>query len=381
MRRLLEQNNYDLLNEIEKIELSLKQKEAILLPELKDFYRWFLSICAGLRKQVNENLADISKNQENILINVLSQTNSVAFSLRKLNRFFLNPILRVSDNDRLCLKLLHWLYKVHPQTAGHLFVMSDGAFASLPYPPLPTVYFVPPSAQERLLYLSLIFHEFGHLLYAFHKDEMDALVKELQIEIARRLEPSVCRNDKYSSEENQWRKIISEIWYEWAQEIFCDAVGLAIGGPAFLHAFSMSFRMLGREEFQIPKESLAKREHPVTWIRIKILTDRARTLGLLDVAKELEASWSEIAGNLKIAGDYFGFYSSDFLSVIQQKIDDMLVEANARQYLESEIDADDEASDNGQPVKLLNSAWRRFYANPTDYNVWENDAIRSWLKS
>ncbi len=381
MRRLLEQNNYDLINEIEKIEFSLRQKEADLPLELKDFYQWFLGMCAKLRKQVNENLSDIAKNQENILVDILSNTNVVTLYLRTLNRLFLNPILRISVSDRLCLKLLYWLHKGHPKTADHLFVMSDGVFASLPYPPRPTVYFIPPSAQERLLYLPLLFHEFGHLLYAFHKDEMDALVKELQEEIARRLEPSVYRNDRYSSEEDQWRKIISEIWHEWAQEIFCDAVGLVIGGPAFLHAFSMYFRILGREEFQLSKESLARRDHPVSWIRIKILISRAESLGLIEVARELETSWNEIAGNLKITEDYFGFYTHDFLTVIQQKIDDMLIEANPRQYVDSEIDPAEDTNENAPPVKLLNSAWRRFYSNPTDYNAWENDAISYWLNS
>lgn len=379
MRRLLEQNNYDLINEIEKIEFSLRKKELDLPSELKDFYSWSLSVCVSLKKQVNENLADISKNQENILTDVLSHTKVVAWSLRTLNQLFLNPILRISVSDRLCLKLLYWLHKEHPKTAGHFFVMTDGAFASLPYPPRPTVYFVPPSAQERLLYLPLLFHEFGHLLYAFHKDEMDALVKELQEEIARRLEPSVHRNDKYSSGEDQWRKNISEIWYEWTQEIFCDAVGLIIGGPAFLHAFSMYFRILGREEFQLPKESLAKRDHPVSWIRIKILINRAEILGLNEVAQDLQDSWNKIAANLKIAEDYFGFYNHDFLINIQQKIDDMLVEASPRQYLESEIDMADSSNENVSPIKLLNSAWHRFYSNPTDYNAWENNGIYNWL--
>lgn len=187
MRQLLEQNNCDLINEIEKIEFSLNQKEAFLPPELKDFHRWLLSNCTALKNQLKENLADISKNQENILIDILSNTNVVTRTVHSLNRFFLNPILRMSVSDCLCLRIINWLHKEHPKTANHLFAISDGSFASLPYPPRPTIYFVPPSSLERLLYLPLLFHEFGHLLYAFHKDEMDWLVKELQQEIVQNL--------------------------------------------------------------------------------------------------------------------------------------------------------------------------------------------------
>ncbi len=106
MRQLLEQNNCDLINEIEKIEFSLNQKEAFLPPELKDFHRWLLSNCTALKNQLKENLADISKNQENILIDILSNTNVATRTVPKLNRFFLNPILRMSVSDHLCLKLI-----------------------------------------------------------------------------------------------------------------------------------------------------------------------------------------------------------------------------------------------------------------------------------
>ena len=55
----------------------------------------------------------------------------------------------------------------------------------------PLIYMMPPSAQQGLLYLPLFFHEFGHLLYACHKPEMDALVRELQENLAELLEPAV----------------------------------------------------------------------------------------------------------------------------------------------------------------------------------------------
>lgn len=381
MRRLLEQNNYDLINEIEKIEFSLVQKEAFLPPELKDFHKWLLNKCSALKNRLKENLADITKNKENILVDILSKTNVVTRDIHKLNQFFLSPILRMSVSDNLCLKLIIWLHKEHPKTTDQLFAISDGSFASLPYPPMPTIYFVPPSSQERLLYLPLLFHEFGHLLYAFHKDEMDCLVKELQQEIVQTLEPNVYRNDSYSMEDNKWRQIISEIWYEWTQEIFCDAVGLTVGGPAYLNSFSMYLRMFGREEFQIPKELLAKREHPVTWIRIKILANRAKKNGLEEIALNLETSWMKIAKNLKITEDYFGFYTQDFLTSIQNKIDDMLVETNPRQYLLSEIEVTQDKIESLSPVKLLNLAWHQFFSNKTTYNSWENTVVNQWLSN
>lgn len=379
MRQLLEQNNLDLINELEKIEFSLHQKEPYLLPQLNDFYSWLLGNCKNLKDQINDNLVDLSKNQDSILVDILSNTNVATRSLHELNRVFLNPILRMSVSDKLCVKLIDWLHEIHPKTKSQLFAISDGSFASLPYPPMPTIYFIPPSSQERLLYLPLLFHEFGHLLYALHKDEMNCLVKELQEDIAQILEPSVYRNDNYSSEENKWRKIVSEIWYEWTQEIFCDAVGLTIGGPAYLNSFSMHLRMLGREEFQISKEYLAKREHPVTWIRIKILANRAKDMGLEKIATELEYSWLKIAEHLEITEDYFGFFTQDFITIIQEKIDDMLIETDPCSYEKPEIEESQQDIEKMSPIKLLNLAWDKFYTDQSNYNLWENNAIQKWL--
>lgn len=70
---------------------------------------------------------------------------------------------------------------------------------------------------------------------------MDDLVRDLQQSIARMLEPAARRNDAQARREQQRRKQIVERWYDWAQEFFCDAVGLLMGGPAFALSFSFYF--------------------------------------------------------------------------------------------------------------------------------------------
>ena len=354
MRQLLKQNNYDLINEIKKIEFALGEKEPILPPELKNYYEWLMLNCTALKDQLNQNLADIAQNKENILGDILSYTNVVTRTVYKLNYYFLNPILRVSGSDRLCLKILDWLHRQHPESEDHLFAISDGhgSFASIPYPPEPTIYFVPPSSHKRLLYLPLLFHEFGHLLYALHKAEMDCLVKELQKDIVQILEPSIHRNDKYSEEDNKWRKIISETWYEWTQEIFCDAVGIIIGGLRFSTFILYVFQNARKGGVSAFQGIFSQTQYPVTWIRIKILANRAASMGLTDVAAELETSWMKIAGQLEITEDYFGFYTQDFLTIIQQKIDDMLVEANPRQCLKCEVEASQNTTEKFIPNKI-----------------------------
>ncbi len=105
----------------------------------------------------------------------------------------------------------------------------------------------PSNEQPGLLFQVLHFHEFGHLLYIYHKPELDALVKEIQAEVDEMLMPTSFRNDRHAERQAAERRAIVDTWYKWAQELLCDAVGLAIGGPAFLQAFP-SLRMVSPRE-------------------------------------------------------------------------------------------------------------------------------------
>lgn len=62
----------------------------------------------------------------------------------------------------------------------------------------PVIYYMPSSSQRGLLYLALFFHEFGHLLYACHKREMDDLIRSLLEEIENLLKPVIELDDQYS---------------------------------------------------------------------------------------------------------------------------------------------------------------------------------------
>ena len=104
-----------------------------------------------------------------------------------------------------------------------------------PFLHIAPTYFFPFLEQKGLLFQPLLFHEFGHLLYLCHKREMDDLVRELQREVEDVLTPPSQRNDRHSDIQAGQRQTIVDTWYRWAQELFCDAVGLTIEGPSFLY--------------------------------------------------------------------------------------------------------------------------------------------------
>ena len=376
MQNILRQSNADLLCDIDRLGEKLREAAVAIPPELLPFYEWVTDQCKAFREAVTEHLRYLDLNNPLILPDVLSETQVLTRNLHLFNRFLVGPVLRARPSDRLCLRILQWLHRAHPQTQHIPAAISDGDYATFPDPHIPTIYFMPPSAQHRLLYLPLFFHEYGHLLYACHRPEMDALVRNLQGVLAQCLEPSAQRDDRHARHDQERRSTIVETWYEWTVELFCDAVGLVIGGAAFIHSFSMYFRMLGRDEFQVRTEALEHRGHPVTWLRIRLLADRARRMNLDDAARAAEDSWTTIAQEMRVNEDYFGFYETEFLTSVQQTIDDMLTETEPRHFAEQEAV---QSSGARSPVSLLNSSWREFFKDVQRYSEWEDSAISAYL--
>lgn len=368
MRTILRESNLDLLGEVERLIAALKATPVV--PELAPYHDHMVRACADLHEQICHNLRDMELGRDDILPEeILSETQRLARDLRLHNRLA-GPALRGLKSDRLSLRVIGWLHAVHKETTDVPVAMSTEEFGIWPQPPHPVVYFMPVSAQYSLLYQPLFFHEFGHLLYASHKPEMDSLVQDLQTQIAELLEPLAHRNDVHAQAEERQRTVIVLTWYKWAQELFCDAVGLMIGGPAFIHAFSHYLRMSPRAEYHCAPDELRLRPHPVTWLRTRLLTRRARELDCMAVADAIEQQWATIAAALGVVEDYYGFYEEEFLPVIWQTLDDMLVEAEPYRFTRQDV-SEEEWTIDSTPVHLLNRAWRQFKNHPDEYPSWE----------
>lgn len=370
MFHILRQNNADLLKEIGKLKEILYNRRETFPNELTPYYTWLVKKCDDLYRNTMQNLQDIDLQLEDTLPELLSTTQIITREFRLFNQRQVSPVLRTLPSDRLCLKILRWLHASSPNTEQIPVAFSDEEFSILPMEP--SIYFMPSSAQHGLLYLPLFFHEYGHLLYFCHKPEMDDLTSGFQIAIEDLLEPNVQRNDLRAQEEAIKRVAIVETWYGWMQEIFCDAVGFCIGGPAFLRAFSMYLRMHGQNEFQVSVYELAGRSHPVTFLRIRLLCDLAKRMGYNAEANKLKEEWEKIALTMGIMEDYFGYYEESFLPDLQQTIDDMLIESSPRIFSDEE---------EGSPVRLLNQAWQKFDADSDSYPDWEAQVIEDFLKS
>jgi len=377
MRALLEARNRSLLRDLEQLGDSLASSG--IPSELEPYRTRLLTVCDSFQKQCERNVKDLDRGRDEILEDVLSNTQQATQAVRLLSAKLATPVLRASSEDRLCLKTIGWLHRCHGVTASLPAAFADGECAIWPFLGIAPVYFFPSAEQRGLLFQPLYFHEFGHLLYACHKPEMDDLVRDLQKAIEDLLKPAAERNDRHSAVKAEERQAIAYTWYRWAQELFCDMVGLTIGGPCFLRAFSGYLGTMDRGDFYREPDDLRFSTHPVKWLRIKLLIERAKGAGFAEVARDAEEEWKIVATTMGVSEDYHGFYDKTFEVAVLKTLDDMLIEAGPRSCSGSEAGAQRDAGRADSIVAVLNEAWRVYISDSAGYPSWESATLRKLL--
>lgn len=350
------------------------------MPFLTPYRTKLLSFAQQSRQQVESNLHLLDLGVDDLLDDVRSWTALVLENVRVAAQLLAGPLLRSSACDQVSIKILAWLHATDPRSAPMPPVCSDGDPSVLPLIEFTPLYQFPTLKQESLLHLALYFHEYGHVLYAIHKPEMDELVKELQNFIVSELQPMSQRNDLRAKRQRELQMAVGVTWYAWTQELFCDAVGLLMTGPAYGYAFSDFLLHLDRGDFSLDHTALAYSSHPITWLRIRFLVSRAGRLGYTEMAAELESQWASMATSLGIVEDYFGYFETPWMSKIEAVLDDMLTEASPRPCSKEDSLAEREWSSGASPVLLLNRAWRIARNSPQSFATWEPSAVSTFVR-
>jgi hypothetical protein len=378
MQERLRQANKDVLHQIEIVQdlIGAVSNAGELMPYITQIS----GRLDALRRDAQRNIRDLDYELPETIPDVLSATQSLTTEFEVINSLYVAPITRGNkEDDKLALSLMRWLHDSHPSTRPLAFALSNGSFAIRATAQVPPIYLLPVSRQHSLLYLSLLFHEFGHLLYSCHRPEMDDLVREFLIAVSNHVAPQVIRDPSTSGRDDEFRVRLLDRWYLWAQEIFCDAVGLCIGGPSFLKALSHFLCTRSPEQYYVPRERQLQQGHPVTWIRIKMLVDLARKFGYTALADQIERAWSETATALRIREDYGGTWYDEFFMPLRNVVDDMLEEAQPLQTNRAAVNPSSH-EDYDDPIWLLNLAWHVFETDSKTYKSWEREAIRKYLQ-
>jgi hypothetical protein len=378
IRSYLEKRNREILRDLK---IQIQQIRAAQTPfELSVYKNTVLARCKALCKDVEQNLKYLAIGEDSILEDLLSKTQQASQETRLMSAMWIVPVLRARASDRLCLTTIEWLHQNHPEAAGYPAAFISGHCAIRPFLHIAPIYVFPSVEQMSLLYQPLLFHEFGHLLYAIHKPEMDDLVRELQYEVDEILMPVSQRNDRYSENMTTQRQDIAYTWYAWAQELFCDAIGFEIGGPSFLHAFSNFLNTRDMGNYYRDSRGLQYSSHPVTWLRIHFLSRRAREAGFASLADTVEKEWDDVAQLMGIVEDYHGYYDESVDQVVLQTVEDMIVEASPRHFeVEELVDSDNQQ----KPIPLiaiLNMAWEIYKNDFENYSQWEPRQIENYYQ-
>ena len=369
MRETLKRKNEDLRADLESMaELATT---ANVVAELEPYRASFLAWAARLLAKAQENLSLLSVGQDALLVDVLSETSTLVQFTRIFKFRYLRAFYRAANWDRVCLRTISWLHSQHPETAACPAVFADDDVSVIPSKGLP-FYFFPCLEQRRLRFQPLLFHEFGHVLYKCHDQEMDALVGDFQQAVEAELLPVSQRNDQYAQEQARLRQSIVETWYKWLQEFFCDAVGLVVGGPCYLNAFSEYINRFQAADYYRQPSDLHGSTHPVSSLRIQLLTERAETQGYSEPAERVRRDWAGTVSLLGTREDYHGFYTSALKRTLTQTLDDMLVEAGPRQCTPEEATGIGWEDDLQNVVVVLNRAWLVYFDTPAQFPAWES---------
>lgn len=375
---MLEERNRDLLRDIQT--LLQHVESAVTTDELEPFRNRIVDVCRVYEARAVLNLDYLGLRRDEVLPNVLSETSQITNVFRLLGEWFAPPILRAAASDRLCLRMIAWLHGAHADSKDFPAAFSDRAVAIFPILDLGApLYFFPSVEQRGLLFQPLLFHEFGHLLYVCHKPELDDLVAELKQSIQGLLLPASHMNDAHARRQAADRQAIVDVWYFWALELFCDAVGWTIGGPSFLLAFSTFLNGMNSADFVRSRDQLRASRHPITWLRIQFLARRAVREGFDSLARRVTDDWRALASVLNIIEDYHGYYDDAMEPVIERALEDMLTEASPRKYTSDEAAGSDWSPRVDSPVRLLNWAWQIHALQPAAYPAWEADQIERIL--
>ncbi len=294
--------------------------------ELRAYKRRIIKICTFLEEKLDKILSNIDLDHNELAEDILSDIQQVTGYMRVVNARFAAPILRASDADRLSLSVVNWLHSNHQETKA--------------FPPL---------------------------------------VAELQKDIADLIFPLFQRNDRHSEIQAQRRQLVVDTWYSWTQELFCDAVGLRLGGPSFLYAFSSYLGTVSGNDFYRKVRDLELSDHPVTWLRVHFLAKKARITGFDRLAGSIEDEWNVLAQTMQVREDYHGFYDKVLEKAVWDTIENMLIEAEPRPCTKSEVELDDWKIGDS-PIKLVNLAWHHKKQDTTaSYAKWEEKYIKKYL--
>lgn len=380
--RLLSDNE-DLKHQIQALQTMLGRSR--VAGELTPFRGWLEGQCHRMRSEAIGMLTRIRALDDEVYpevaLNLRDDTRTRRDYFESINSQYAAVVTRATVEDRLPLLVLRFLHESHDKTRAMAFGVTDGSIAVQPTLEQPPIYYLPVSRQRTILYLPLLGHEFGHTLYALHDEVLAGLISEFERHVVDSL---ILPETQVTDELVDFVERLTRSWVNWMQELFCDAVGLALGGPSFLYAYDHYFRLRWREELMANEEELvdATHTHPNIVLRTRLLLKRADRIDAPEskqAVAEVRAAWDADIAESGMP-NFYRTWSDAWEPKLQLTLDQMLAVVKLRSPRPDDYPLNNDAA-LANPIALANAAWAEHNSRPKTYRGWERRAIRRFLQA
>jgi hypothetical protein len=135
------------------------------------------------------------------------------------------------------------------------------------------------------------------------------------------------------------------------------------------------FDTLQNLAFYRPEENLCKSSHPVSWLRVKFLVQRAKVMGLVEEAERMNKDWQDLAKLLNINENYHKYYRDSYNSFIVTALDDMIKEANPIFFKDFDSPIVSYIANDHNFIQLVTWAWQTYIEAPTEFRRQEQHVL------
>ena len=232
---------------------------------------------------------------------------------------------------------------------------------------------VPLLEANFLLHLPDIFHELAHPLIDLENnpkvDPFRARLGQFNQQLLKSLENEIVQEERKFGPKAIafWLRNWKECWIlSWSIELFCDIFATLTAGPAFAWSHLHLSATMGGNPFALPLFGAST--HPPDHARMTAILSSLDLTGFFVEKQEIEKKWNEyLAMNRFERGPEF---DRAFPQAQLEMCAALAYEGT--KAIGCRI-ADPQTQD---PVySLLNSAWKRFWQEPTTYAQWEKENV------
>jgi hypothetical protein len=226
---------------------------------------------------------------------------------------------------------------------------------------------VPAGEERNLLNLPDLFHEMGHLIYNQYQIYLKGTIDQNLTDYYGKETQRVINEQRSEKLITLYRESMANWKSSWIMEFCCDLIATYLVGPAYAWTnLKITTQSSGQNGIYNGSP-----DHPSDESRVRAVFYMLKKTGQLAELKELEDVWAKFLSansNVKPA-NYASICPQNVIEQLADNVYDGCKQIDLRSY-------GDQLAKFKNPIsKILNDAWAVVLQRPSDFKVWEQDAI------